>query len=95
MRCPGQHNQTLTVSYHRCPGCGALVELFSDETQARCRACKGTVYKEQTPSCVQWCKAARECIGPQRYDEMMRQLEEAMDRKSRKEGKKNGAAKGS
>jgi len=77
MRCPGQDSRNLTVSYHPCPVCGKLVEFFSDELMVKCSACKTEVSKEQVPSCVQWCKAARSCIGAKRYDAIMDQIEKA------------------
>ena len=80
MHCPGQHNQRLTASYHPCPVCGNLVEIFSDEVRVRCSACKAEVHKEQVPTCVQWCRAARQCVGPERYDAIMRELQEAAGR---------------
>lgn len=76
-RCPGQDLRRLTVSYHPCPKCGKLVEFFSDEMRLRCPQCKTVIYKKQVPSCFQWCKAARECLGPERYAELMGKLKEA------------------
>ena len=76
-RCPGQDSRKLTISYHKCPTCGYAVELFSDELRQRCPRCRTEVQKEQTPSCIQWCTAARRCIGPQRYDAIMKQMQEA------------------
>ncbi len=49
MRCPGRDRRDLTVSYHKCPGCGHMVEMFSDELRARCSKCGTVVYKEQVP----------------------------------------------
>ncbi|MHC4661401.1 MAG: phosphohydrolase [Planctomycetota bacterium] len=81
MKCPGQDTRKLTVSYHPCPTCGKLVEFFSDELMVKCPACKTEVSKDQAPSCIQWCKAARSCIGPKKYDEIMSQVEEAAEKK--------------
>ncbi len=83
MRCPGQDTRKLTVSYHPCPTCGKLVEFFSDELMVKCPACKTEVHKEQVPSCIQWCKAARSCIGAKKYDAIMKDMEEAAARKQR------------
>ncbi len=69
-RCPGQDTRKLTVSYHPCPACQKPVEFFSDETRIRCPHCKTTVHKEQTPSCIQWCQAARKCLGPELFDRL-------------------------
>ena len=81
MRCPGQERRDLSVSYHPCPECGELVELFSDEAHVRCHACDADVYKEQTPTCVEWCRAARECLGDERYEAIMKELNAASKRR--------------
>ncbi len=70
-RCPGQDSRKLTVSYHPCPECRKPVEFFSDEIRVRCPRCKTMVHKEQTPSCIQWCQAARECLGPELFDRLV------------------------
>lgn len=73
-KCPGQDSRELTISLHPCPNCGAMVEIFSDEQRRRCAECKTMVFAEETPSCIQWCQAARECLGPERYEEVMEVL---------------------
>ena len=88
MRCPGQYSRKLTVSYHPCPECGELVEFFSDETRTRCSECRAVVVKEQAPNCIQWCEAARECIGAERYDAIMKDLKDAA--KAHHDEAKNG-----
>jgi hypothetical protein len=80
-RCPGQDSRKLTVSYHPCPTCGEMVEFFSDENRVRCPKCKQMVVKDEAPSCIQWCKAARECLGADRYDRLMTALAESEPRK--------------
>ena len=52
IRCPGQDMRNLRVSLHRCPNCGAEVEIFSDEMRMKCQQCGQYVYKEKTPSCI-------------------------------------------
>ena len=69
--CPGRDFRNLSVSYHPCPNCGKPVEFFSDEMRVRCPACKTLVVKENAPSCIQWCSAARECLGPELYDSLI------------------------
>ena len=78
-KCPGQDSRKLTISYHPCPECKKPVEFFSDEVRLRCPNCKTMVYLEQTPSCIQWCKAARECIGAEVYDTIIKHAAEAED----------------
>jgi NADH pyrophosphatase NudC (nudix superfamily) len=65
--CPGQDGRNLKVSLHKCPKCGNEVEIFSDETRIKCRNCGNYVYKENVPSCVEWCAKARECLGEERW----------------------------
>lgn len=70
MKCPGQDMRKLRVSIHKCPGCGAEVEIFSDEMRVKCRKCGEMVYKEKVPSCIDWCASARECLGEERWREL-------------------------
>jgi len=64
----------LTISYHPCPHCGKPVEFFSDEMRLKCPHCRGEVVKEESPNCVMWCEAARECLGPELYDQIMSRM---------------------
>ena len=74
--CPGQDTRRLTVEIHRCPACRAEVEIFSDEVRAVCHNCGEKVYRETTPSCVQWCASARKCLGEERWRELGQQMSE-------------------
>jgi NADH pyrophosphatase NudC (nudix superfamily) len=65
--CPGQDSRKLKISLHKCPGCGAEVEIFSDELKIKCRKCGTYVYKEKTPTCIEWCPSARQCLGEERW----------------------------
>jgi DNA-directed RNA polymerase subunit RPC12/RpoP len=71
MKCPGQDMRNLRVSVHKCPNCGAEVEIFSDEMKARCPKCKQMVYKEKVTSCIEWCTSARQCLGEERWRQLM------------------------
>ena len=62
-KCPGQDNRNLKTEVLRCLDCGYSIEIFSDEIQIRCPKCKNLFYRDRLPSCVDWCKAARECVG--------------------------------
>ena len=70
MKCPGQDMRNLRISVHKCPDCGAEVEIFSDEIRAKCQKCGTKVYREQVPSCIDWCSHAKECIGEERWKEL-------------------------
>lgn len=63
LRCPGLSGQRLSSTILPCPECGGEVEIFSDESKARCPRCRTPVYKRAVPTCAKWCKAAAECIG--------------------------------
>ena len=76
-RCPGQDGRKLTVSYHPCPNCQKPVEFFSDEIRQRCPHCKTMVFKDHAPNCIQWCSAARECLGADLYDTLVGKRAEA------------------
>jgi len=70
IRCPGQDMRNLRVSLHKCPNCGAMVEIFSDEMRVKCQKCGQYVYKEKTPSCIDWCASARQCLGEERWQQL-------------------------
>ena len=75
MKCPGQDLRNLRVSVHRCPSCGGEVEMFSDELRVKCQKCGTKVYREQAPSCIDWCSHARECLGEERWRDLRAALE--------------------
>ncbi|GAB4505956.1 MAG: hypothetical protein Kow00123_00940 [Anaerolineales bacterium] len=35
--------------------------------KVRCRACGTVTTRDLPPSCVEWCPAALECVGPELY----------------------------
>ena len=71
-KCPGQDSRSIKVETLKCPDCGYKVEIFSDEVKVRCPKCKGLVCPERLPSCIDWCKSARECIGEEKWRELKR-----------------------
>ena len=68
-KCPGQDDRNIKAEDIHCPECGFMMEIFSDEIKARCPKCKAVVLRQRLPSCIEWCKAARECIGETKTDE--------------------------
>jgi len=62
-KCPGQDDRNLKTEIITCPDCGYQLEIFSDEIRIRCRQCGNSVSNKRPPSCLDWCKSARECIG--------------------------------
>ena len=84
--------RTPTILDKVCPQCGHEIEMFSTDTEARCEHCGFVAYND-TLSCVQWCKYARQCVGDEMYEQMMqiaaKQKEEAAAlRKQRREASK-------
>ncbi|MFC1899395.1 phosphohydrolase [Chloroflexota bacterium] len=73
-KCPGQDSRNLRVSLHKCPECGYTVEIFSDELKLRCPKCRHMIYREKTPSCVDWCASARNCLGEERWKELKEEV---------------------
>lgn len=68
--CQGQGKE-ISIIEKTCPQCGHEVELFSIDTQMNCENCGFTVYNDML-SCVQWCKYARQCVGDEMYESMMK-----------------------
>lgn len=66
-KCPGQDDRYIRSEAIQCPGCGYGAEIFSDEIKIRCPGCKGQIHRGRLPSCVDWCKSARECIGEEKW----------------------------
>jgi hypothetical protein len=69
-KCPGQDVRRIQSESIPCPHCQYKIEFFSDEMKRTCPQCKVTVSKDALPSCVQWCKAARQCIGEERWNKL-------------------------
>ena len=81
--------RTPTIVEKTCPQCGHEIEMFSIDTQMPCEHCGFVAYND-TLSCVQWCQYARQCVGDEMYEQMMKianlQKEKAAaERRSRKE----------
>lgn len=69
-QCPGQDRRNFRAENKNCNNCGYLAEIFSDEVRVVCPKCGNLISKEKLPSCVDWCKAAKECIGEDRYKQL-------------------------
>ena len=63
--------KTPTIIEKVCPNCGHEIELFSIDTQMACENCGFIAYND-TLSCVQWCQYAKQCVGEEMYESMMR-----------------------
>lgn len=62
--------RTPTIHEKICPRCGQIIELFSIDTEVPCDNCGFVAYND-TLSCVQWCKYAKQCVGEEMYNHMM------------------------
>lgn len=62
--------RTPTIHEKTCPRCGQIIELFSIDTEVPCDNCGFVAYND-TLSCVQWCKYAKQCVGEEMYNHMM------------------------
>lgn len=71
-KCPGQDSRNIKVETLICPGCGYILEIFSDEIKVRCPRCKSLACRDRLPSCVDWCKSARECTGEEKSKQSRR-----------------------
>ena len=63
--------KTPTIIEKVCPNCGHEIELFSIDTQMLCEHCGFVAYND-TLSCVQWCQYAKQCVGEEMYESMMK-----------------------
>ncbi len=50
-----------------CRKCGKTVEIWSDETETKCRYCGTMNSRLMGPSCIDWCAFAKECVGEDKY----------------------------
>jgi len=66
-KCPGQDKKIISAESLKCSSCGYEIEVFSDEIKIRCPKCGQISTKQVLPSCVDWCRCAAECVGPDSY----------------------------
>ena len=60
-----------TIIEKTCPQCGSEIEMFSIDTEVACEKCGFVAYND-TLSCVQWCQYAKQCVGEEMYEHMMK-----------------------
>jgi len=56
----------------KCVFCGQTNEIWSDEPEMNCKGCGKLIDRKMKPSCVEWCPAAKECVGLEKYERLMR-----------------------
>ncbi len=64
-----------------CVFCGGKVEIWSDETEAVCGGCGKVVTREMKPTCLEWCPAAKECVGEEKYNLLMKGIRKDREEK--------------
>ncbi len=75
-QCPGATNIRMPrLEVKNCPKCGEEIEIFSNEASAKCSKCGLAIYNDLL-SCVEWCEYAKECVGEEMYERLMKQLSE-------------------
>lgn len=85
IKCPGTDSRFLKIGIYKCGNCGYEVEMFSDELRVKCPKCGSDVFQETTPSCIEWCKSARECLGEEKWQEIKKIMDEKKERTDFKE----------
>ena len=76
--CPGSNEirqpypETLVCTF-----CGHANEIWSDEPDMDCEACKKPINRKMKPNCILWCQFARECVGAEKYDRLIKGLKES------------------
>ena len=56
-----------------CPGCGEEVEIWTHERTRKCISCGKSVSREiDSAWCIQWCHYAKECIGAEKYEALLK-----------------------
>ncbi len=57
-----------------CYFCGKKNEIWSDEAETSCSGCKQTIHRDLKASCIMWCPAAKECVGAEKYERLMKAM---------------------
>ena len=55
-----------------CPSCKEGLEIWTDEVEVVCPKCKSSITRPGKPSCLDWCKFARECVGEEKYSKYIK-----------------------
>jgi predicted amidophosphoribosyltransferase len=64
-----------------CSFCCHKNEIWSDEPDMICKGCGKTITRDIMPSCVLWCQAAKECVGTEKYETIVKKLTAQADEK--------------
>lgn len=72
-KCPG--SREIRNPYPEeivCPFCRHKGEIWTDEPDTVCEGCRRTIERQMKPTCLQWCPAAKECVGLEKYERLMK-----------------------
>lgn len=61
-----------SITEKKCPHCGQIVEFFGGDTEVECDNCGQMVFNDAW-DCVRWCDKARECVGDEMYEKIMKE----------------------
>jgi len=69
--CPGSREiRTPYPEEITCFWCDTVSEIWPDEAEITCKKGKRTISREMKPTCIEWCPAAKECIGVEKYERL-------------------------
>jgi len=75
--CPG--SKEIRTPYPEsliCVFCGHENEIWTDEPDTTCKGCQKIITRDMKPSCLLWCPGARECVGHEKYEQIIKKLKE-------------------
>lgn len=59
-----------------CVFCRRKNEIWSDEPETLCKGCGKTISRDLKAGCLAWCPSARECLGADKYERLMKHLKD-------------------
>ena len=66
--CPGSKDiKSPKPEEIKCRHCGAEVEIWTDETETKCKERGNMNSRLIGPTCLDWCAFAKECVGEDKY----------------------------
>ena len=75
--CPGSREiRTPYPEEIKCIICGGTTEIWTDEPETVCKTCGGTVSRDMRMTCIKWCPAAKECVGAEKYERLIKALKD-------------------
>jgi hypothetical protein len=73
--CPGSREiRSPFPEEIECVFCGAKTEIWSDESETKCKACNRIVGRDLKATCLLWCPAAKECVGTEKYERLVKAM---------------------